>query len=202
MRPDAQTSGCSLRTSSSVVATRISNAACLTPRRVLDRIQLRRGEGSPTPSARSLACVSRRWSWTGAMLRGAAPSRSGTTAAASVLCMRPSGLHALGDELLLGEIADAAGELDLVPRDLPGVGDRDHLALEVEHLDERDVVARQLAVLEVGLALLPHPLERGLAGDLPGVGLQLEHVLLRADLRVELGRPLPGDVGGVRDERG
>src|SRR4029453_18665504 len=120
MRPDAQTSGWSLRTRSSVVATRISNAACFTPRRALERIQLKRGEGSPTPSARSLACVSRRWSWTGAMLGGAMPSSSGAIAAARVLRMRPSGLHALGDELLLGEIADAAGELYPVPPALPG----------------------------------------------------------------------------------
>ena len=58
--------------------------------------------------------------------------------------------HAFRDDLFGGEVSDLPCELDfVVGRDLPCVGDLDLVAIEFEHLDERNLVALDLALLNL-----------------------------------------------------
>src|SRR6185295_13834183 len=102
----------------------------------------------------------------------------------------------LGRGLGRTKVADLARELDLVARNLAGVGDVDLVVLDFQRLDKSHSVALDLAVLELGITLLAVPLHAGLAGDVCAVLLEREGVFLQTALRLELGFPSACDVRG------
>ena len=149
------------------------------------------------PSGSVAACVSRRVR-AKAGREAAAPARAPGPRAARDgrvrLIRRPQSLTRFATNSSVAKSPTLRVNLISSPATLPVYVMAIGVPLEVQHLDERDVVARDLAVLQLGLALLAHPLEGGLAGDLAAVDLEVEGVLLHADLGVELGRPLPRGV--------
>ena len=112
-------------------------------------------------------------------------------------CLRAAGLNACGLELLLGEVADFAGERDLVRAHFSGVANAQFVALEVQHFHKAQGVAGDLAFLQFRLALPFTGLRGGFAAQLVAVGLEREQVFLHPDLGVELRPPLTSDVRRV-----
>src|SRR5690606_21720940 len=110
-------------------------------------------------------------------------------------------LRRLRDELFPAEVAHHARELDLLPGlDRARVGDAQRHALVVAVLDERDRVAFDLALGDLGLA---RQVALHRAGQLAVGDDEVERVRLRADLRLERRAPLTRDAGrsrGLRDE--
>src|SRR5689334_13929890 len=106
-------------------------------------------------------------------------------------------LDPLGDDLLGRDVTDLAGEVDFVTLDLAGVSDRDLHAVEAEHLDERDLVPLDLALLDLDrVALFVPDLAGRLTGQPLAVRFEVVGVLLLTDLAVEIRLPLAGDGGG------
>src|SRR5262249_7821767 len=84
-----------------------------------------------------------------------------------------------GHDFLPSKVANFPLELDLVSRDLAGVGDANVVALEIQHLDERNSLAVDLAFLQRGFALLAVDLRVRLPGHVRAVLLEREGILLR-----------------------
>ena len=103
--------------------------------------------------------------------------------------------------LLLGQVADLAGEADAIGLDFAGVADGDVPALEVQGLDEPDGVAVDLGFLQLDLAALAVGLGGGLAGQLVAFGLEGELIRLHADPGIELGAPFSRNLERGRGRR-
>ncbi len=108
---------------------------------------------------------------------------------------------AFGDDVLLRECSNLARELELIAGNRARVGDANVIALKIQHLDKRNLVAGDFAFLQLGFALLIIYFRVGLPGQVGAVLLEGIGAFLEADLRIELGFPSAGDGGGEAEPR-
>ena len=100
-----------------------------------------------------------------------------------------------GGGLRTSQVANLAGELNLIARNFAGEHDAKVIALGVQQLDKRHRIAVHFSFLELSVAFLVRHLDTGLAGQGGAVLLEVEGVFLQAALGFEFSLPGAGHIG-------
>src|ERR1022692_144343 len=107
--------------------------------------------------------------------------------------LRVAGLDPFGHDVIFGEVADLAMQLEFVAGHLALVFHADFVVLKLHRFDKRDFVPVDLP-LDDGHFIRSHlPFADGFAGDVGAVHPELKRVFWRADLRIKLRLPFPGN---------